>query len=224
MNSNKRKVLLVDDHEIVRAGLSAVIGAESDLEVVDQQADAQAGLHSIATHKPDVVVIDVNMPGASAFDMATEAIRNQPKLKIIFLTAFSTDSNLERALQCGASGFVSKCESLTTIVTAIRDVASGKGPFFSNDVRQRVVLNPKLRGGTGDMAVSYGARKSLLSPREQEILCCVAQGQSAKQIAQLLTISAKTVERHKSNIMTKLHLHTQVDLTRYAIREGMIAP
>lgn len=220
----KRKVLLVDDHEIVRAGLSAVISAEADLEVVDQKADAHAGLQCIESLKPDVVVVDINMPGSSPFDMATAAQRSQPTLKVIFLTAFNTDSNLERALQCGAAGFVSKSESLTTIVEAIREVLDGKGPYFSTDVKQRVVTTPRFKGPLNADTQLFSARKSLLSPREQEILCCVAQGQSAKQIAQMLSISAKTVERHKSNIMTKLHLHTQVDLTRYAIREGMIAP
>lgn len=224
MTTVKHRVVLIDDHEIVRAGLSAVIGAEPDLEVVDQMPDAQSGLQSIDTHKPDIAVVDINMPGSSPFDMAQAALRSNPKLKVIFLTAFNTDTNLERALQSGASGFVTKSESLTTIATAIRQVLNGNIPFFSNDVRQRIVNTPRAAGSLANASLTLSARKSLLSPREQEILCCVAQGQSAKQIAQLLTISAKTVERHKSNIMTKLHLHTQVDLTRYAIREGMIAP
>lgn len=225
MISQKHRVILIDDHEIVRAGLSAVIGAEQDLLVVDQQSDAQSGLNSIETHKPDVVVVDINMPGSSVFDSVQSAIRSLPTLKVIFLTAFSSDSNLERAMQCGAAGFITKSESLGTIVTAIREVVAGRAPFFSNDVRSRIVTTPRVGNAIAtNQLTSLSARRSLLSPREQEILCCVAQGQSAKQIATLLTISAKTVERHKSNIMTKLHLHTQVELTRYAIREGMIAP
>lgn len=224
VTNSKHRVVLIDDHEIVRAGLSTVIGAEPDLMVVDQTSDAQSGMRSIETHKPDVVVVDINMPGSSSFDMAQAAIRIFPNIKIIFLTAFSSDSNLERAMQCGAAGFITKSESLTTIVAAIREVLNGNTPFLSSDVRQRAIVSPHVAGSLMSTNSAVSARKSLLSPREQEILCCVAQGQSAKQIAQLLTISAKTVERHKSNIMTKLHLHTQVDLTRYAIREGMIAP
>jgi DNA-binding NarL/FixJ family response regulator len=221
----KHRVILIDDHEIVRAGLSAVINAEPDLLVVGQQSDAQSGLASIETHKPDVVVVDINMPGASVFDTVQSALRSLPNLKVIFLTAFSSDSNLERAMQCGASGFITKSESLSTIVNAIREVVAGRQPFFSDDVRGRIISSPRANGASAlNQMSSIAARRSLLSAREQEILCCVAQGQSAKQIATLLNISAKTVERHKSNIMTKLHLHTQVELTRYAIREGMIAP
>lgn len=223
---SKHRVLLIDDHEIVRAGLSAVIGAEQDLLVVGQQSDAQSGLSSIEQLKPDVVVVDINMPGASVFDMVQSALKSLPNLKVIFLTAFSSDSNVERAMQCGASGFITKSESLGTIVTAIREVVAGRCPFFSDDVRSRIIAAPRMNGVSpaSNPSASITARRSLLSAREQEILCCVAQGQSAKQIATLLNISAKTVERHKSNIMTKLHLHTQVELTRYAIREGMIAP
>jgi DNA-binding NarL/FixJ family response regulator len=220
----KYKIVLVDDHEVVRAGLKAVIEAESDMEVIDQKSDALSALNALNDLKPDVLLVDVNMSGLSAFEMAISAKRLLPKLKVIFLTAFSTDSNLERALQCGASGFVSKSDSITSVVTAIREVSAGNSPFFSQDVKQRLVRNPKPQRQvtTSPSVEAFAARKSLLSPREREILCFVAQGQSAKQIGSHLTISAKTVERHKSNIMTKLHLHNQVDLTRYAIREGMI--
>jgi DNA-binding NarL/FixJ family response regulator len=141
-------------------------------------------------------------------------------MKIVFLTAHNTDVNVERALASGAAGFVTKSESLTAIVTALREVTAGRAPYLSDDVRARMIVGVK---STSAGAPTVASRKSLLSPREVEVLCCVAQGQSAKQIASVLTISSKTVERHKSNIMAKLNLHTQVDLTRYAIREGIIS-
>ena len=219
--NSRKKVVLIDDHEIVRLGLSQIINADQDFEVVGQCADAQAGLSLINQHRPDVVVVDINMPGNGSFEMAQVALRQYPSMKIVFLTAHNTDVNVERALASGAAGFVTKSESLTAIVTALREVTSGRAPYLSDDVRGRMVVG--LRS-TPAGAPTVASRKSLLSPREVEVLCCVAQGQSAKQIASVLTISSKTVERHKSNIMAKLNLHTQVDLTRYAIREGIISP
>ncbi len=221
----KRKIVLIDDHEIVRLGLSHIINAERDLEVVAQSANAQNGLQEILSHKPDIAVVDINMPGMNAFEMVKAALTQRPELKVIFLTAYSTDSNLERALSVGASGFVTKSESLGNIVVAIREVLANHIPYFSSDVRARMVSVGRISkdATTEVIAKTVAARKSLLSPREIEVLSCVAQGQSAKQIAGTLHISAKTVERHKSNIMSKLSLHTQVDLTRYAIREGIIS-
>ena len=226
MSIVKQKIILVDDHEVVRSGLSAIIGAEADLEVIDQFSNAACALECIVATRPDFVVIDVNMPGLSPFEMTVSARRILPTLKVIFLSAFGTDTNLQRALTSGAAGFVSKSEAVTTIVTAIRTLSEADGPFFSEDLKERMKSYPQLKTGTSadkqDWA-SIKGKKNLLSPREYEILCSVAQGQSAKQIATILSISAKTVERHKSNIMTKLHLHTQVDLTRFAIREGIIS-
>jgi DNA-binding NarL/FixJ family response regulator len=228
-STQKTKIILIDDHEIVRLGLSHVINAENDLAVVAQSNDAQSGLIEIMKHRPDVAVVDINMPGTSVFEMVQVALKQLPGLKVIYLTAYNTDTNVERALASGASGFVTKGESLGTIVAAIREVIGGRTPFLSDDVRGRVVTNNRIAPMTGNAseagvhALTITARKNLLSPREIEVLCCVAQGQSAKQIATVLSISSKTVERHKSNIMAKLSLHTQVDLTRYAIREGIIS-
>lgn len=223
--STKHKIVLIDDHEIVRLGLSHIINAEHDLEVVAQSGDAQSGLHEILTHKPEIAVVDINMPGMNAFDMVKTALVQRPELKVIFLTAYSTDSNVEKALSVGASGFVTKSESLGNIVTAIREVMANHVPYLSGDVKQRMVAIGRISkdATTEAIAKSIAHKKSLLSPREIEVLSCVARGQSAKQIASTLHISAKTVERHKSNIMSKLSLHTQVDLTRYAIREGIIS-
>ena len=220
MTNSKKKVVLIDDHEIVRLGLSQIINAEPDFEVVGQCSEAQGGLALINQQHPDVVVVDINMPGNSAFEMAQVALRQFPALKIIFLTAHNSDANVERSLAAGAAGFITKSESLSAIVTALREVTTGHQPYLSQDVRTRMVSG--IRGAAVSGQQHFASRKSLLSPREVEVLCCVAQGQSAKQIATVLAISSKTVERHKSNIMAKLNLHTQVDLTRYAIREGMI--
>jgi DNA-binding NarL/FixJ family response regulator len=215
----KKKIVLIDDHEIVRLGLTQVINADSGLEVVAQSGDAQTGLSQIMALEPDVAVVDIQMPGPSVFEMIEQATKLQPKLKIIVLSAHQTGINVDRSMTAGASGFLTKSESLTTIARAIHAVLSGDLPFLSQEIQDR--LN-NLGRGVESKTLGQPPR-GLLSPREVEVLCQVAKGQSAKQIGHTLHISAKTVERHKANIMTKLSLHTQVDLTRYAIREGLIS-
>jgi two-component system, NarL family, response regulator LiaR len=237
MNSSKKTTIaLIDDHEIVRLGLGYIINAESDLTVVSQSGDAQSGLDKILALRPDVAIVDISMPGVSGFEMVKVARQQVPTLKVIFLTAYNSAQNLELALASGAAGFVTKGESLGSIVTAIREAVLGHTPYLSRDIRTTVVSAPNIADAlsAANRSIPEGAlvgrvgttplktKHTSLSPREQEILCCVAQGQSAKQIANNLSISSKTVERHKSNIMAKLHLHNQVDLTRFAIREGLI--
>jgi NarL family two-component system response regulator LiaR len=223
--SAKHKIVLIDGHEIVRVGLAQIINAEPDLIVVAQCGDAQTGLQEIINQKADVVLVDINVSGTSVFDVLKSALQQIPHLKIIFLTGDTTDTNVEKAFFSGASGFVTKKESLSTIVSAIREVIGQRVPYLSSEVKQRLINLGRLSQETSNESLLRNllAKKSLLSAREIEVLSCVARGQSAKQIAGNLHISAKTVERHKSNIMSKLSLHTQVDLTRYAIREGIIS-
>jgi DNA-binding NarL/FixJ family response regulator len=127
----KKKVVLIDDHEIVRLGLSQVINADPGLEIVAQSGDAQTGLTQITTLEPDVAVVDIQMPGSSVFEMIERAKKLKPHLKIIVLSAHHTDTNVERAMAAGASGFVTKSESLSTIARAIHAVLSGDLPFIS---------------------------------------------------------------------------------------------
>jgi two-component system response regulator NreC len=216
--SHKFKVVLVDDHEVVRAGLRAVIDSDSQLQVVGCFGHDTVGADVVTALDPNVVVFDINIPGVDSFDLALQVKKLKPSTKVLFLTGFATDSNIERALASGGSGFLTKNDSMPSLVQAIFHVMKNADPFISQEVQSRLVAKTK----SSEAGNGLSSRRSLLSPREVEVLCYVAKGQSAKQIAQTLNISAKTVERHKSNIMTKLHLHTQVDLTRYAIREGMI--
>jgi DNA-binding NarL/FixJ family response regulator len=225
----KLKVLVIDDHEIVRNGLVTMINSQIDMAVVAQCTDASSGYSEILLQKPDVVVTDISMPGLSPFEMVDKAKDNLPQLKVVFLTAFSTDGNIARCMRAGGSGFVTKIDPITTILDAIREVMKGEA-YYSDEAKKLFVEKPHqetsenngLSNGGGP--VELMVRKELLSPREVEVLCCVAKGSTAKQIADTLKISAKTVERHKSNIMSKLEIHSQVDLARYAIREGLVAP
>lgn len=219
--SHTIRIVVVDDHEVVREGLVTMINTQVDIQVVGDCADAETALQIITAEKPDIVMSDISMPGLSPFEMVKRSKEQYSALRVLFLTAYSTDGNLERALRAGGSGFITKVEPMQIILEAIRQVYSGKS-YFSEEIKSRIIENNNQENTTLD--TDFTVRRELLSPREVEIICCVARGLTAKQIANTLHISAKTVERHKSNIMGKLGIHSQVDLARYAIREGLIAP
>ncbi len=213
------RIVVIEDHGMVREGLAALLAAEADIEVVGICADASEALAVILEKKPNVVLTDIGLPH-SPFDMIREARLQLPELKVIFVTAYDTELNIERAVEVGASGFISKAFAIEHVCDAIRIVLSGQD-FFPESYRSRLAT---LRSSDGASDGKMAARHRLLSPREYEVLQLVAKGLAAKQIAKQLEISVKTVDRHKSNIMTKLNMHNQVDLARYAIREGLIDP
>lgn len=217
-------IIVIDDHEVVRKGLVSIINTQTDMEVVAHCGDPESGTKFVEQHKPDLVLTDISMPGSSPFEMVRKIKDTDPATKVIFLTAYSSDSNLERALRAGAQGFLTKTDPIEEVMTAIRKVRAGE-KYFSGEIKDRIVQNGENANGSDSAPQDdVTVRRELLSPREIEVLCCVGRGQTAKQIAQNLKISAKTVERHKSNIMAKLGIHSQVDLARYAIREGLINP
>ena len=215
------RLVVIDDHEVVRKGLVSVIDSQKDMTVLAHCGDAETGAQHVDEFKPDIVLTDISMPGSSPFDMVRKLKGKHPDTKVIFLTAYSTDSNLERALRAGSSGFVTKTDSIDEILEAIKEVERGNS-YFSDNVKGRIVANQNGSSSDQEDGEEITVRRELLSPREVEVLCCVGRGQTAKQIAGHLNISSKTVERHKSNIMAKLGIHSQVDLARYAIREGLI--
>ena len=224
-SNEKIRLVIVEDHAVVREGLVAMINMQIDMEVVASCGDISTGTELINEYAPAVLMTDISLPEGLPFEMVKNAKERFPDLKVVFLTAYGTDSNLEKALRSGGEGFVSKAEPIQNIIEGIREVHSG-GTFFSDEIRKRIVkVNQSLvKGKPLGVQDDLIAKLELLSEREVEVLCCVARGLSARQIAGALQISAKTVERHKSNIMAKLDIHTQVDLARFAIREGLVAP
>jgi two-component system response regulator NreC len=211
------KVVIIDDHEVVREGLVIVINSQSDMKVVGEANTAREGLELIIKTKPHIIITDISMPGENAFEFLKEYRAASPGVKVVFLSAYATDSNLEKAIKSGGAGFIAKSEPSLKILSALRDVINGHS-YFSSEAAERIVHIPNGLLELGNAVV----KGELLSPRELEVLCSVAKGFTAKEIATTLKISSKTVERHKSNIMAKLGIHTQVDLTRYAIREGLV--
>ena len=216
MTSKATSVLLVDDHAVLRETLGKRIGAEMDLTVVGHAANATEALSLVATLKPDVVLMDIDMPGVSAFEAAEKMTASGAGCAVVFLSAHFHDRYIENALSVHALGYVVKDESQEVVIEAIRSAASGM-PYFSPSVRSRLVIT------ANGPRTAYPAKTvgSQLTEREVEILRFVAQGLSKKEIGERLDISHKTVDNHCANLMRKLDIHDRVELARYAIREGL---
>jgi DNA-binding NarL/FixJ family response regulator len=215
MNGNIR-VLIVDDHALVRGALSERLKREPGLDVVGGAGDAGEAIRMTLDHNPDIVVMDIDMPGMICFDAAREIASLRPETRVIFLSAFLHDWYIQQALHVKARGYLTKREPPEKVITAIREVASG-GAYFSEEVRARIVVD---RNGA---TLSEDAKSlvSTLTTREVEVLRYIARGLSKKEIAHIMHISAKTVDKHSTNLMSKLRIHDRVELARYAIREGL---
>ena len=210
------RILVVDDHALVRGALSERLRREPDLTVVGTAATADEAIEKAVECSPDIVLMDIDMPGLICFDAARRITSLKPDVSILFLSAFTYDHYIEQALKVKASGYLTKSESPETVVAAIREVASG-GAFFSKEIQSRIVVEE--RGAV--LAQAAKSLRSVLTVRETEILRYIARGLAKKEIATTMGISVKTVDRHAANLMTKLHIHDRVGLTRFAIREGL---
>jgi len=212
-------VFLVDDHALVRGALSERLEREPDLVVVGAAGTADDAFDPIIAVAPDVVLMDIDMPGVNCFDAARKILTLSPDTRVVFLSGFLNDRYVEQALEVQARGYLSKREPPDTVVSAIREVAAG-GAYFSEDVQSRIVVEAQgVR-----LASALRSRASLLTPRELEIIRYIARGMTKKEIAGVMHISVKTVDRHTVNLMTKLDIHDRVELTRFAIREGLAEP
>lgn len=217
MNATIR-VLVVDDHALVRGALAEHLKREAGLEVVGTASTADEAITQTTQHNPDIVLMDIDMPGMNCFHAAKTILSIRPAARIIFLSAFTHDRYIDQALEAKAHGYLTKREPPQAVVAAIREVASG-GSFFSDDVQERIVVDTK---GAKLASAATKSRAALLTPRETEILQYVARGLSKKEIAQTAHLSVKTVDRHCANLMQKLDIHDRVELARYAIREGLV--
>lgn len=211
------RILLADDHTLVRETLARWLASSDSITVIAQVSNSDDAITIAAREEPDIVVLDINMPGADVFEAARIIRIRSPKSKIIFLSAFHLDRYIEQALAAGALGYVTKGESPETLERAIRAVASG-GVYFSPDVQARIVIDV-----SGPRLVDTAqTRTSMLTPRELEVLRYLATGLSKKEIADKLDLSIGTINNHAANLMRKLDIHDRVKLTHFAIREGLI--
>ena len=212
-------VLVVDDHAVFREGVAAQINAEPDMTVIGEAGNAENAIDIVIKKKPQIVLLDIDMPGLSPFDAAMTMVTHQPDTRIIFLSAFSHDSYIEQAIQTKAWGYITKNESYDVIRRAIREVAGG-WVYYSDRIRTRIINAPE----GPRLAAESSTRASLLTPREVEVLRYLARSMSTKEIAKVMHISPKTVDNHKTSMMSKLDIHDRVELARYAFREGIATP
>lgn len=209
------KILLVDDHAILRTGLAEVLNKQANLEIVAQACNGMEAIKMASTYKPDVIIMDITMPELNGMEATAQILKVDPDIKVIALSMHSQKHYIRNMIEAGAAGYLLKDSDLSELLQAIYSVLKGN-----------IYLQPDLAGGlVKDYLTGKKNRKSdafiVLSAREREILQLLAEGHSAKKIAGKLNLSIRTIENHRRNIMEKLDIHTVVELTRYAIREGI---
>ena len=214
----KTRILLADDHAMVRRGLRMVLDAEPDLEVVDEASDGAEALERVLQGDVDLAILDVTMPRMTGLQAARELRRRGADAKVLVLSMHDNEQYLYEALKAGASGYVLKSAAHKDLVEACRAAMRGEPFLYPGAVTALIkdFLTHAHEGGPD--------RENPLTPREEEITKLIAEGNTSKEIAALLVLSEKTVERHRANILEKLGLRDRVDLTRYAIRRGLIDP
>ena len=213
----KIRVLLTDDHTLFRQGVRRLLESEADFDVVGEAADGGEAVEKARELRPDVVLMDIGMPGLSSFEAARHIRKNRPETKVLFLTMYEDEDYLVQCLEVGASGYVLKDTPAAQLVTAVREVYKG-GKYLSSQVLGKLVED--FRAHVRDAKMR--PRISTLTPREREILKLLAEGNSVKEIAVLLGLSVKTVEAHKFNLMRKLDIHNKAQLVTYAIQKKII--
>jgi DNA-binding NarL/FixJ family response regulator len=213
----KITVLLVDDHTVVRQGLRALLKAEEDLEVIGEAENGRQAVVMAGKTSPDVVVMDVAMPLLNGVEATRQILKRVPGAKVLVLTSYGDDECVEQLVRSGATGYLLKQTAADDLLKAIREVHRGNA-FFSPAIAKR--LRDRSREGLARGQLPKKAGE--LSSREAEVLQLIAEGLSNKQIASELSISIKTVEKHRQQVMNKLSIHDVASLTRYAISKGMI--
>lgn len=211
------RVLIVDDHTIVREGVRLLLDGAADIEVVGEAAEGEAALDQVRVLRPDVVLMDITMPGMSGLE-ATRLIKKQwPEVQVLALTMHESEEYFFQILHAGASGYVLKGASSAELLSAIRAAARGD-VFLHPSLARKLVGDYLRRVGAGEERSSYDG----LTPREKEVLTLIAEGHTNREIAERLVISPSTVQTHRGRIMEKLSLQNRTELIKYAIRRGLI--
>jgi DNA-binding NarL/FixJ family response regulator len=208
------RILLADDHALVRRGLRLILDGEPDLTVVGEAGDGAEAVAAAVADPPDLVVLDIAMPRTTGLQAARELHRRRPDLPLLMLSMYDNEQYLFEALKAGASGYVLKSVADRDLVEACRAAVRGEPFLYPGAVT--TLIQDFLRRDR--------APASLLTPREEEVVKLIAEGHTGREIARLLVISPKTVDRHRANILQKLGLRDRTDLTRFAVRAGLVEP
>jgi DNA-binding NarL/FixJ family response regulator len=218
MTPLKTRILIADDHPIVLNGLRTVLNAQADMEVVAQATDGQQAVETALREDVHLAILDISMPRMTGLQAAREITHRKPEVRVLMLSMHDSEQFLFEAIRAGASGYVLKSSVDRDLVEACRATMRGQ-PFLYPGGIQALMREYLERARTGD-----ATQAELLTPREEEILKLVAEAHTNDEIAAMLFISKKTVERHRANILEKLGMRDRVELTRYAIRRGLIEP
>lgn len=210
--------MIVDDHTIMRDGLQALLSSEPSYEVVGTLADGKSAVHVAGQLEPEIILMDLNMPGTSGIDAIRDIKRRYPKIRIIALTFHKEDKYIHATLEAGADAYVLKDDSRTELFTALSSVRSGKS-YLSPTICDRVVAGYLAGSEQNSQQPSW----EILTRREREVIKLIAEGNKTKEIAAYLSLSPKTVEKHRTNLMRKLDLHSVSAVTVYAIQNGFIS-
>lgn len=210
MNSSEKiKIVLVDDHQMLRDGLKNIIQKKSNLEIVGEASNGREAIKICANLKPDVVITDISMEGLNGIEATKQILKEYPDTKIIGLSMHANKKFIQGVFKAGGYGYLLKDGDSSELITGITTVMQNKKYLSKN-------INPQYLSGLDD-----DSNKKILSSRETEVLQLIAEGKSSKEIGELLFLSSKTVDVHRNNLMKKLELHTIPELTKYAIREGL---
>lgn len=209
-------IVLADDHRIVRQGLHALLAAEADFKVVGEAGDGREALELVKLHAPDVLVLDLMMPGLNGLEVARQLHKHTPKVGVVVLSMHDDEGFVLEALANGVSAYVLKDSNSSDLIQAVREVAAGRR-YLSPPLSDRVIETYLQMAKVGTMD-----KHETLTTREREVLQLSAEGHTNSEIAARLGISTRTAETHRSRLMHKLALHTQADLIRYALRRGII--
>jgi DNA-binding NarL/FixJ family response regulator len=216
----KIRILLVDHQVLVRAGLRILLEAEPDMQVVGEAQNYPAALAQALETLPDIVLLEIGLPGTSGFKVIEQLRHQCPLTRVLVLSVYADAASVRSALAAGSSAYVTKHAAPADLLTAIRSVAQGN-PFVDPTLASPLRHDLLGKGG-GRQAAAPGAPRSLLSPREREVLIRLGQGYTNRQIAEQINVSVKSVETYRARIAQKLELHSRADLTRYAYASGLL--
>jgi len=213
----KFRIVIAEDYTIVRQGLKSLLGSFSDFEVIGEAVDGKEAIELVGSLRPDLVLMDLSMPKTGGISAIKEIKRCLPETKILALTVHKTEGHVRMALEAGADGYILKDASYTELEMAIRNILEGKS-YLSPEISDGII-----RGYlSGVKAAKTETMTGNLTPREVEVLKLIAEGYKSKEIADYLSISTNTVDKHRANLMRKLDLHSASALTHFALKEGLV--
>jgi DNA-binding NarL/FixJ family response regulator len=211
------KILLADDHKVLRSGLRRILEEQPDLEVVGEAGDGREAVDLASSLQPDIVVMDIAMPQMNGMEATRQIVLRNPRINVLILSMYSDENYIVQVLRAGARGYLLKDSAEDDLINAVRSVNSGQ-PFFSPRIAKLLVGDSMQRLRDEAASDTY----ELLTPREREVLQLIAEGKSNKEVATALFVSPTTIETHRARIMDKLDLHSTAEIVLYAVRKGIV--